>query len=744
MKLRTKLALAFTVIIVAVTGTIAFLSIRRETETFKEELKKQGLILANTLAEESREAFIIDKFVHTMDYIDNISKQDYVVYAMVMDRKGRVRVHNDLNKVGKVIKDADPVPDNVLATGKPYIRITDSGAEGRLYDIGVPIMVGSEVAGVARIGYSLKSIEASTAKGSRQIILITMGGIIVGVLFKILYSRQLVKPIIKLKEAANEIAGGRFDTRIEAVSRDEIGELASAFNQMSTNLKNSRDELIEAKGYTDNIIRSIVDALIVVDAQGMIETVNRAALDMLGYSAEEIVGWPADKILVGDAPLRGEGLDELIAKGELRNCETLYKAKDGKEIPVLISASVRKDREGKTIHIVSTARDITERKKMEENLLKAQKLESVGILAGGIAHDFNNILTGILGNIGLAMIHMQSEDITFKRLAAAEKAALQARDLTQHLLTFSRGGAPVKKAASITELLRDSVMFALTGSNVQCEFSIPADLRPLDVDEGQINQVINNLIVNALQAMPEGGTIKVGAENIIVDAGQGLPLKEGAYVKISIEDEGIGISKAHLQKIFDPYFTTKQKGSGLGLAITYSIVRQHGGYIDVESELGVGTRFSIYLPASAERMVAGGKPKEEIIGGEGTVLLMDDEEVVRDVAGEMLKHMGYTVEFAEDGVGAIDLYIKARSSGRPFDFVIMDLTIPGGMGGKEAIKRLREINPSVKAVVSSGYSNDPIMADFRSYGFSGIVAKPYKIEELGRVLDTVRKGHAPG
>jgi len=745
MKLRTKLALAFTVIIVAVTGTIAFLSIRRETETFKEELKKQGLILANTLAEESREAFITDKFVHTMDYIDTISKQDYVVYAMVMDKEGRVRVHNKLNRVGKVIKDADPVPDNVLATGKPYIRITDSGTEGRLYDIGVPVMVGSEVVGVAQVGYSLKSIEASTAKGSRQIILITMGGIIVGVLFKILYSRQLVKPIIKLKEAAHEIAGGRFDTRIEVISRDEIGELASAFNQMSINLKNSRDELIEAKGYTDNIIRSIVDALIVIDAQGVIETVNRATLDMLGYSADEIIGWPADKILAGDAPLTGEKLKELIAKGELRNCETLYKAKDGKEIPVLISASVRKDREGKTIHIVSTARDITERKKMEENLLKAQKLESVGILAGGIAHDFNNILTGILGNIGLAMIHMQSEDITFKRLTAAEKAALQARDLTQHLLTFSRGGAPVKKAASITELLMDSVMFALTGSNVQCDFSIPADLRPLDVDEGQINQVINNLIINALQAMPEGGTIKVGAENIVVGAGQGLPLKEGEYVKISIEDEGIGISKAHLQKIFDPYFTTKQRGSGLGLAITYSIVRQHDGYIDVESELGVGTKFSIYLPASSAKMAAKERPGEEITGGgEGRVLLMDDEEVVRDVAGEMLKHMEYTVEFAKDGVEAIDLYIKAKSSGRPFDFVIMDLTIPGGMGGKDAIKRLQEIDPAVKAVVSSGYSNDPVMADFRSYGFSGIVAKPYKIEELGRVLSMVRKGDFPG
>jgi len=505
MTLKTKQALAFTLIIVVVTATIAFMSIRREVATYKEELKKQGLILANTLAEESTEAFIVEKFVHTMDYIDTLSKQEYVVYAMVIDTEGRVRVHSALDRVGTVMQDAVPVLENVLATGRPYVKITHSAAEGRLYDIGVPVMVGSKVAGVAQIGYSLKSIEAATEKGSREIILVSLGGIIAGVLFAILYSRRVVKPIITLKDAANEIAAGRFDTRIDVVSMDEIGQLASVFNRMSANLKNSRDELIEAKAYTDNVIRSIVDALIVINARGVIEMVNRAASEMLGYHANEMIGCPADKILAGDAPLTKERLDALIAQGELRNCETIYKAKDGREIPVLISASVRRDGEGKVLHIVSTARDITERKRMEENLLKAQKLESVGILAGGIAHDFNNILTGILGNIGLARMHMQPGDTALKRLTAAEKAALQARDLTQHLLTFSKGGAPVKKAASITEILRDSVTFALTGSNVHCEFSIPIGLWPLHIDEGQINQVINNLVINAVQAMPEAG-----------------------------------------------------------------------------------------------------------------------------------------------------------------------------------------------------------------------------------------------
>lgn len=737
MKLGIKLALTFTVMIIIVAVAVAILSIQRETATFREELKKQGLILANTLSYESKEAFITDKFVHIMDYIDTISKQEYVVYAMVRDKKGKVRAHSELDKIGKVVRDSAL---NVIETDRPYIRVAKTSGGQPLYDIAIPVTVDAEMVGVAQIGYSLRSVEISAAKARKQIIVVTIGGIIAGIFFTILFTKQLVRPIIKLKDAANEIANGFFNTEIEVTSRDEIGELASTFNQMTTNLRTSRDHLVKVKDYTENIIKSINDALIVVDSDGVIETVNQAVLDLLGYTEKELTALPLDKIFAGGAPFKGEEFEKLIEKGELRNYETRYTAKDGREIPILFSAAIIKDKRGRVMYIVSMAKDITERKKMEENLLRAQKLESISILAGGIAHDFNNILTGILGNISLTKIYIKPGDKVLNTLDEAENACLQARNLTQQLLTFSKGGIPVKKTAFITELLKDSARFALTGSNVQCEFSILNDIWPVEIDTGQMSQVINNLIINAKQAMPKGGTIKVRAENVIIDTGQGLPLKEGKYIKISVKDEGSGIPKEYLKKIFDPYFSTKEKGSGLGLAVTYSIIEKHGGYITAESELGIGTAFFIYLPASQKQIPQKKVEEERPLVGTGKILLMDDEEIVRNVAGEMLKHLGYAVKFAMDGAEAIELYKKAWESDKPFDAVIMDLTVPSGMGGKEAINNLLEIDPDVKAIVSSGYSNDPVLAEFRKYGFSGIVTKPYNIEELSKTLDRVRKG----
>jgi signal transduction histidine kinase/ActR/RegA family two-component response regulator len=375
-------------------------------------------------------------------------------------------------------------------------------------------------------------------------------------------------------------------------------------------------------------------------------------------------------------------------------------------------------------------------RRIEQEALKAQKLESLGVLAGGIAHDFNNLLTGIMGNISLAKMHVQKDNKASARLEEAERASERARDLTQQLLTFSKGGAPVKKTASIAQLVKDSASFATHGSNVRCEFSLPDALWPVSVDQGQISQVINNLIINADQAMPSGGKIRVAGKNVTIKPGDMFPLKEGNYVSISVIDQGVGIDEENLRKIFDPYFTTKEKGSGLGLATVYSILKNHGGYVDVASKTGEGTTFTVYLPASdsvpetESKSEGNGMP----VPGKGRILIMDDEETIRDIAAEIVTHLGYDAVVCGDGAEAVELYGMARRSEQPFDTVIMDLTIPGGMGGREAMARLLEIDPQVKAIVSSGYSNDPILARYREYGFCGVMAKPYKVEDFTEIL----------
>ncbi|RLB90540.1 MAG: hypothetical protein DRH50_12220 [Deltaproteobacteria bacterium] len=487
-------------------------------------------------------------------------------------------------------------------------------------------------------------------------------------------------------------------------------------------------------------LRSIGDGVICTDAVGRIALMNRIAVDLTGWSEEEAIGKSLSDVLYIINEKTRERCDNPVEKVlesggvvGLAN-HTVLVSKDGTERILADSAAPIRDKHGEIIGVVLVFRDVTERRKMEEELQKIEKIESIGILAGGIAHDFNNILMGILGNITLAKMYAGPDDKVIEKLTDAERASLRAKDLTQQLLTFSKGGAPIKKTASITELLKDSMSFALRGSNVRCEYFLSDNLWPIELDEGQMSQVINNLVINAQQAMPEGGIINVRAENTVVEKEYGFPLKKGKYIKITIEDQGLGIAKEHLSKIFDPYFTTKQKGSGLGLTTAYSIIKNHDGYISAESELGEGTRFDIYLPASEKEITGKRLFEERPLVGKGRILVMDDEEIVRRVSGEMLKSFGYEVEFARDGTEAIEVYKNAKESGNAFDAVIMDLTIPGGMGGKEAIKKLLELDPDVKAIVSSGYSNDPVMADFRKYGFRAVVAKPYEIKELGEVI----------
>jgi len=483
------------------------------------------------------------------------------------------------------------------------------------------------------------------------------------------------------------------------------------------------------------LVEQSKDGVAIIDAGGIIRFINKALAEMGGYAAEEAVGRHFLDFIAPDMKeVAAQRYRSCLDGNYISSYDTKLICKNGTISEVEASANLI-HYHGKTETMV-IIHDVTERKRREEELLKIQKLESLGVLAGGIAHDFNNLLAAIAGNLSVAQRYAESGYNLGPLLKEIQNATRQAKSLTQQLFTFARGGATIRKAVCLSDLIKNTAIFALSGSKTKCEFTLPDDLWWSEIDDGQIGQVINNLIINADQAMTEGGLIEISAENIILGLESGLPFKEGKYIKVSVKDHGTGIRREHLQKIFDPYFTTKQKGSGLGLAITYSIIKKHEGHITVESRVGAGTTFHIYLPAMEGKAwrIMKDDAREKIRTGHGRVLFMDDQQIMRAMVGRMLTSLGYEVVVAGEGDEAVELYKKARESGRPFDAVILDLTVPGGMGGEEAVRKLHEIDPDVKAIVSSGYANDPIMSEYREHGFRGVVAKPYEMKELSETL----------
>lgn len=385
--------------------------------------------------------------------------------------------------------------------------------------------------------------------------------------------------------------------------------------------------------------------------------------------------------------------------------------------------------------------DITEKHQLEEERIKSQKLEAIGTLAGGIAHDFNNLLQGIFGYISLARRMKDNGEKCSAALEEAEKALHQSVNLTSQLLTFSKGGQPRKRVIDLRPLIMNSVKFALSGSRVDYALTVPDDLLPIEADEGQIGQVLQNMVLNADQAMPLGGRIEIAARNVPAAeaAGLQLPSKDN-FLEITVRDQGTGIPPAHLSRIFDPYFTTKEKGSGLGLATSYSIIRNHGGLINVSSVMGEGSVFTLYLPASLKGPCPQPAPAPQESGKSFHLLVMDDEEVVRKVAAELLAALGHQVRLACHGEEALAVYQEMRNCGRPFDAVILDLTIRGGMGGTETLQKLKELDAGVKAIMSSGYSDDSALAEYEKQGFAGILSKPYSLDGLQAVLNEVMNG----
>jgi len=499
-------------------------------------------------------------------------------------------------------------------------------------------------------------------------------------------------------------------------------------------------------------LRSIGDGVITTDVHGKITTINKEAERLTGWNSQEAVGQPLKSIFNVMVDLATQAkIQKVGSRNEAQSIlqflpeRVTLTSREGAERVIEQVASPILDNKNEVAGVVLVFRDITERQRDEAERRKDETLEQLGLLAGGIAHDFNNLLTAIIGNISLASLLLPANDEMSTRLDDAKNASLRARDLAQQLLTFARGGAPIKKTASIGKLIQDTVSFSLRGSHNRSEFQFGADLWPAEIDSGQISQVVANLVVNADQAMPNGGTLHVACQNFRYTS-TSVPvipdLLPGDYVHIQIRDEGVGIPEKYLKRIFDPYFTTKPKGNGLGLATAYSIVKNHNGLMTVDSEVHVGSTFNLYLPANPQQdQLSVEQPQTcvQSIAGTGRVLIVDDEEAIRELVDFTLSRLGYEVAKAATALEGVNLYRQKLEAGERFDAVILDLTLPGGMGGKEALKKLIEIDPTVNAIVSSGYATDATMSRYQDFGFRGVIAKPYEAAELGKtVYDVIR------
>ncbi|MDD3049590.1 MAG: PAS domain S-box protein [Candidatus Cloacimonetes bacterium] len=507
-----------------------------------------------------------------------------------------------------------------------------------------------------------------------------------------------------------------------------------------TERKIAEEALLKEKEQLLVTLRSIGDGVITADVEGRVVLINSIAERLTGWTQKEAEGMLLSEVfnIVNESSgMKSENpVEKALATGEIQELDdhTVLISRNGDRRLIADSGAPIKDKKGSITGVVLVFRDMTEKIKLLEAAQQSQKLESIGFLAGGIAHDFNNLLAGIFGYISLAEDISRQEEVT-TILKESQNALDRARSLTHQLLTFSKGGEPVKKLQSLIPFLQETVQFALSGSNVSVEFNIDENLSYSYFDKNQIAQVIDNLVINAKQAMPEGGKIIIYATNELIKESDKLVLSSGNYVKISIKDFGLGIPRGIISKIFDPFFSTKVSGQGLGLAMSFSIIKKHRGLIEVDSKPDQGSIFHVYLPA-------GNKTELEIDSEEfytqsfakGKILIMDDEQMVRDVLKKMLEQIGFEVIAVEDGNKAIRAFIEERSEKRNFQALIFDLTVINGMGGKEAIKQIREIDKDVIAFVSSGYNSDPVISNPQKYGFSDSISKPFNFSELKNFL----------
>ncbi|MFZ5799143.1 MAG: hybrid sensor histidine kinase/response regulator [Desulfobulbaceae bacterium] len=681
------------------------------------------------------------------DEIEDLAENFTLEKVKLFSNEGKVLYSTDLEDLGTV-NDNDYFHTIVLR-GKKFTKMVKKDSqtmEGRtvskdVIETYVPVQGRDTVGGAFEVYYDITVLKDLLARLVHRSTIIIYG-------VSLLLITALMASLCKLYRSMSareqaETALARHRDELEKQVAERTNELTRANERMKADLQRiqaTEKALLVSEEKYRALVELAGDAIFAADAEtGIITDVNRKGLELIGRRAEDVIGLHLVALHPDD---ESDLYRKIIAKHykEAPTNKTLMVMNaNGRRIPVEISSSIL-DYGGRKI-LQGIFRDISQRMRIDEELQKSERLKCASLLAGGIAHDFNNLLTAILGNLSLAQHDARNDARMLKRLHDTEDAVNRARSLTQQLMVFAKGGVPVRKTVAMGKLIEDAARFVLRGSRVKCEFSFPPDLWPAKVDAAQISQVINNLVINAAQAMSGGGTCRITGENIQIGEGNLLLLAPGRYIKIAILDEGHGIPENRLSRIFDPFYTTKAEGSGLGLSSAYSIVKNHEGQIQVSSRVGQGTTFFVYLPASDEDLQPEETPESRgSLEGTGRILVMDDEDIVRDAVTSLLQFLGYEAATAVDGTSALKLYSDAQTEGRPFSAVIMDLTIPGGMGGREAVRKLKEMDPNAKVIVSSGYFTDPVMAHFREFGFDGVVPKPYQIDELGRVIKDVLAG----